>query len=68
MTEEKFRWHPSQDTRGVVIWPAAGRNPMNALANRKRKNYARVDVIGYQAVPGELGNYTLEFEKLAENA
>jgi hypothetical protein len=68
MTEEKFRWHPSQDTRGVVIWPAVGKNQINALANKKRKNYARVDVIGYQAVPGELGNYTLEFEKLAENA
>jgi hypothetical protein len=47
----------SQDTRGVVIWPAVGNNPMNAL-----------DVIGYQAVPGELNNCTLEFEKLAEKA
>jgi hypothetical protein len=40
---------------------------MNALANQKRKDYARVDVIGYRKIkevvpPG----YTLEFEKIAE--
>jgi hypothetical protein len=64
MTGKKFRWHPSQETRGLVIWPAVGKNPMKALANEKRKGYARVDVIGYRAVP----NYTLEFEKLAEKA
>lgn len=68
MTGEKFRWHPSQDTRGVVIWPKVGKRPMNALANRKRKDYVRVDVIGYRTVPGELNNYTLEFEKLTEKA
>jgi methenyltetrahydromethanopterin cyclohydrolase len=67
MTGQKFRWHPSQETRGVVIWPAIGENPMKALANEKRKDYARVDVIGYRDVP-EINNYTLEFEKLAEKA
>jgi hypothetical protein len=64
MTGEKFRWHPSPETRGVVIWPAVGRNPMKALANEKRKDYPPVDVIGYRAVP----DYTLEFEYLAEKA
>jgi hypothetical protein len=68
MTGKEFRWHPSQDTSGVVIWPAVGKNPMNALANRKRKDYERVDVIGYRAISGELINYTLELEKLAEKA
>ena len=67
MTEETFRWHPSQDTRGVVIWPAIGRNSRNALANKKRKGYMRVDVIGYQFDP-EINEYTLEIEKLSETA
>jgi hypothetical protein len=64
MARGKFRWHPSQETRGVVIWPAVGKNPMNAMANEKRKDYARVDVIGYQ----EINHYTLEFEKLVKKA
>ena len=68
MTGEKFRWRPALDTRGVVIWPAVGKKPMNALANRKRKDYARIDVIGYQADPEKLNNYTLEFENLTEKA
>jgi hypothetical protein len=62
MTEKKFQWHPSQDTSGVVIWKAVGEREKNALANRKRKDYERVDVIGYKAVPGELHNYTLKLE------
>jgi hypothetical protein len=65
MTGEKFRWRPALDTRGVVIWPAVGKKPMNALANRKRKDYARIDVIGYQE---KLNNYTLEVETLTEKA
>jgi hypothetical protein len=60
MTGEKFRWHPSHETRGVVIWPAVGEKPMNALANEKRKDYARMDVIGY----GEEIKYTLKIERL----
>jgi hypothetical protein len=68
MTGEKFQWHPSRDTRGVVIWPAVGEREENALANRKRKDYERVDVIGYKAVQRELNNYALEFEKLAKEA
>ena len=59
MTGKKFRWHPSQETRGVVIWPALGKSPMKALANEKRKDYARVDVIGYQQTRA----YSLECEK-----
>jgi hypothetical protein len=58
MTGEKFRWHPSHETRGVVIWPRASENSKNALANKKRKDYLRVDVIGYREIP----NYTLECE------
>jgi hypothetical protein len=65
MTGEKFRWRSALDTRGVVIWPAVGKRPMNALANRKRTDYARIDVIGYQE---KLNNYTLEFENLIEKA
>lgn len=68
MTGQKFRWHPSQETRGVVIWRAVGKNPMNARANEMRKDYARVDVIGYEADPEEINNYTLEFENLVEKA
>ncbi len=60
MTGETFRWHPSQDTRGIVIWPVV-KKPMNALANKKRKDYARVDVIGYRVK--ETNDYTLEFEE-----
>ena len=67
MTGKRFQWHPSHETRGVVIWPAVGGNQKNALANEKRKDYARVDVIGYRAVPGEINNYTLKVEKLTEN-
>jgi hypothetical protein len=59
MTGKKFRWHPSQETSGIVIWPAVGKNSMKALANEKRKGYARVDVIGYKEIP----NYTLECER-----
>jgi hypothetical protein len=33
---------------------------MNALANEKRKDYARMDVIGY----GEEIKYTLKIERL----
>jgi hypothetical protein len=68
MTGVKFRWRSSQDTRGVVVWPAVGKNPMNALANKKRRDYPRVDVIGYSAVPREINNYALELEKLTEKA
>ena len=67
MTGKRFQWHPSHETRGVVIWPAVGGNQKNALANEKRKDYARVDVIGYRAVPGEINNCTLQFEKLTGN-
>jgi len=63
MTEEKFRWHQGLETRGVVIWPALGENPTNALANRKRKDYARIDVIGYKAISQKPTNFTLECEK-----
>jgi len=61
MTGEEFRWHPSQETRGLVIWPAIGTNAKNALANEKRKQFARVEVVGYR----ENSNYTLELETLA---
>jgi hypothetical protein len=61
MTGETFRWHPSQDTRGIVIWPVV-KKPMNALANKKRKDYARVDVIGYRVVP-KPNDYALDLEE-----
>lgn len=59
MTGEQFRWNPSQETRGVVIWPALGKSPRKALADEKRKAYPRVDVIGYHQMPA----YSLECEK-----
>jgi hypothetical protein len=62
MIGRKLEWHTSQETRGIVIWPAAGINPTNAPANKKRKEYERVDVIGYQ----EGDDYTLESEIFAE--
>jgi hypothetical protein len=68
MTGETFRWHPSQDTRGVVIWPAAGKNPRNVRANEKRKDYPLVDVIGYRKIEGVVPTgYTLEVEKIPES-
>jgi hypothetical protein len=66
MTGQEFRWHPSHQTCGVVIWPVVSQSSKNALANEKRKDYARVDVIGYGPDPKEIGNYTLELEKLPE--
>jgi len=60
MTGQKFQWHPSRETSGVVIWPAVGKNSKNALANEKRKSFARVEVVGYR----EINNYTLEPETL----
>jgi hypothetical protein len=63
MTGQKFQWHPSQETRGLVIWPAVGPNPTKARANGRRKDYARVDVIGYRCDSG-INEYTLEIEKL----
>jgi hypothetical protein len=59
MTGRKFLWHPSQETRGVVIWPAVGIDSKNAPANEKRKSFARVEVVGYR----ENDNYSLELER-----
>jgi hypothetical protein len=64
MTGKNFRWHPSKDTRGLVIWPAIGEKPTRALANKKRKDYARVEVIGYKEVSGTINSYKLELEEL----
>jgi len=68
MTGKDFQWHPSQETHGVVIWPAVkpanGKAPTKARANAKRKEYPRVDVIGYECA----SEYTLNFEEPAENA
>jgi hypothetical protein len=64
MTGQMFQWHPSQETRGVVIWPTVGKNSMHALANEKRKDFARVEVVGYR----ENNHYTLEPETLAEKS
>lgn len=64
MTGQKFQWHTSQETRGVVIWPAVGRNPSNALANEKRKDYPCVEVVGYR----EIADYTLESEPLPQKS
>ena len=64
MTGKVFQWHPSQETRGVVIWPTVGKNSMHALANEKRKGFARVEVVGYR----ENNHYTLEPETLAEES
>jgi hypothetical protein len=66
MTGQKFRWNQSQETCGVVIWPALSNDPARAapprpLANKKRQNYERVDLFGYR----EINGYTLECEKLA---
>jgi hypothetical protein len=58
MIGKNFQWHPSQETHGVVIWPAVGKNPTRALAREKRRDYARLDVVGYQEIP----NYALERE------
>jgi hypothetical protein len=60
MTGQKFQWDPSQETRGLVIWPAVGKNPTEARANERRKDCPRVDVIGYQEIP----NYTLACEEI----
>lgn len=68
MTGQPFRWHPSQGTRGVVIWPKISEKTTNASANRKRKDYARIDVIGYEAHLGKPTNYNLELERLIEKA
>ena len=51
-----------------MIWPAVGKNSENALANEKRKSFTRVEVVGYSGVPGEIDNFALEFEKVAEKA
>lgn len=61
MTGEKFEWQPSQETCGVVVWPAIKikHDPTRALANQRRKNYERVDLVGYRDING----YTLECEK-----
>jgi hypothetical protein len=61
MTGKSFQWHPSQETYGVVIWPAR-QDPMKLRANAKRKDYARVDVIGYQ-LDEETKEYSLHFER-----
>jgi hypothetical protein len=61
MTGQNFQWHPSHETHGVVIWPAVGGNQKHALANEKRKDYVRVDVIGYRCDP-ETKEYTLDSE------
>jgi hypothetical protein len=63
MTGKSFQWHPSQETHGVVIWPAVGKDPRRARANAKRKDYARVDLIGYRCDPAT-NEYTVEIEKL----
>ena len=66
MSGKGFQWHPSEETRGMVIWPAVN-DSTNARANTKRKDSARVDLIGYRRVP-ESNEYILESEKLAEKA
>ena len=64
MTRKSFRWHLSQETYGVVIWPSV-KDSTNARANAKRKNYERVKVIGFDP---EINEYTLQVEKLSETA
>jgi hypothetical protein len=61
MTGKNFQWHPSKETHGVVIWPAV-KDSTNARANTKRKDYARVDVIGYRCDP-EIKEYIFVHEK-----
>jgi hypothetical protein len=61
MTGKSFQWHPSQETYGIVIWPAR-KDPTKLRANAKRKDYARVDVIGYEFDEGAK-EYTLHFER-----
>jgi hypothetical protein len=51
MTGEEFQWHQSPRTHGLVIWPARRDSAKRALADKKRKEYERVDVIGYQQTP-----------------
>jgi hypothetical protein len=63
MTGKNFRWHPSKQTYGVVIWPAFDKDPMRARANAKRKDYERVEVIGYRCDPA-INEYTLYFERV----
>jgi hypothetical protein len=64
MTGRNFQWHPSKQTHGVVIWPAVGGNSINALANEKRKDYARVEVVAYR----KISDYTFEPETLADKS
>lgn len=69
MTGKSFQWHPSRETQGIVIWPAVGKDkdPKKARANGKRKEYERVDLIGYRFDPAT-SEYTLEIERLEEEA
>jgi hypothetical protein len=71
MTDKTFQWHPVQKTCGLVVWPAlmpaVGKGPRKVLPNTKRKDYERVEVIGYQYL-AEINEYTLEIEKVAERA
>lgn len=62
MIGKKFEWHPTQETRGLVIWPAR-KDSTNARANVKRGDYPRVDVIGYRHDP-EVNGYALFFERV----
>jgi hypothetical protein len=55
MIGRSFQWHSSQETNGIVVWPApklfAGKSPRKSLANTKRQHDERVDLIGYRCVP-----------------
>jgi len=64
MTGETFKWQQSLETRGIVVWPALSSSSVSALANRKRQEYERVDLIGYR----EIHEYSLDCEKLTEMA
>lgn len=61
MTGKNFQWHPSQETYGIVIWPAR-KDPTKARANATREDYARVDAIGYQ-LDKQTKEYTFHFER-----
>jgi len=60
MTGKSFQWNPSEETRGIVIWPAV-ENLTHARANTKRKDYERLDLIGYE--DSGPNAYILEIEK-----
>lgn len=48
MTGQSFRWRPSQEkTYGLVVWPKTN-DLSKALANKKRGDYERIGLLGFQ--------------------